>query len=326
MTVATYKHLALDWQPSVSNSRTFNRILFAAVLLITLLAIPVSIIKVPAEKDHQRVAVPERIADFISRKEKPKVLPPKPIEKPLPPPKPKVEEVKPVEKNEVVEEVTRQRDKERKPLTESEVKARKVAEKSGLLALANELNDLIDTKDVNASLSKNLSTQSAGTNGANVIAGHSTDAISGSVTQSGGSVDAKQYSGTVAKTDLDTRAVGQEFAERKSKAEAKAAATKANGNGGSVEENVTMVFDKNKGSLYSLYERERRTTQGIQGKIVLQITISPSGDVTDVKIVSSELNSPELEAKILSRVKTFKFTISGDKPVTLNYPIEFLPS
>jgi TonB family protein len=86
------------------------------------------------------------------------------------------------------------------------------------------------------------------------------------------------------------------------------------------------VFDKNKGSLYSLYERERRNTQGLQGKIVLQLTISPAGDVLDVKIISSELNSPELESRILSRVKNFKFNIDTTKDITVTYPIEFLPA
>ena len=324
MTAINYKHMALDWQPAAKSSRDFNRILIVVLVLTALLMIPLSIIKVP-EKAHQRAAVPDRIADFISKKEKPKVIP-KPEKKPLPPP-PKPEEKPEEKKPEVIQEVTRQRDLERKPLTESEIKARKVAEKSGLLALANELNDLIDTKELNGNLAKNLSEKPGGADNSNLIAGHSTDAISGSVAQSGGGVDAKQYAGKVSDTALDARAVGQDFAERKSQAEAKAAAKKASGgSGGSVEENVTMVFDKNKGSLYSLYERERRVTQGIQGKIVLQITISPSGDVTGIKIISSELNSPELESKIVNRVKTFKFNISGDKPVTVNYPIEFLPS
>ncbi|RYY77063.1 MAG: energy transducer TonB [Gammaproteobacteria bacterium] len=324
MTAINYKHIALDWQPDAKSSRDFNRILIIALVITALLMVALSVIKVP-EKKQQRAAVPDRIANFISKKDKPKVIP-KPEKKPLPPP-PKPEEVKPVEKPEVVQEVTRERDKERKPLTEAEIKARKTAEKSGLLALANELNDLIDTKDLNNNLAKNLSEKPGDSGGANLIAGHGTDAISGSVAQSGGGVDGKQYAGNISRTDLDTRNVGKDFTERKNQAEAKAAAKKASGGGGgSVEENVTMVFDKNKGSLYSLYERERRVTQGIQGKIVLQITISPTGDVTDIKIVSSELNSPELESKIVNRVRTFKFNIGGDKSITLNYPIEFLPS
>lgn len=321
MTAIQYKKLALDWQPDAANTKGFYRILGAVLLSAIILAIPLTFIKVPQENKRQHMDVPDRVADFISRKEKPPA--PIPEKKLLPPPKP----VEPplVEKNEVVQEITKQRDQERKPLTESEVRARKVAEKSGLLALANELNDLIDTKDVSAGLSKNLSADANGVGDANVIAGHSTEAISASVAQSGGNVDAKGYAGTVAKTEIDARLVGKDFTEHKEKAVAKAAAVKAQG-GGSAEENVTIVFDKNKGSLYSLYERERRNTQGLQGKIVLQLTISPAGDVVDVKIISSELNSPELESRILSRVKNFKFNINTTKDITVTYPIEFLPS
>ncbi len=319
MTAIQYKKLALDWQPDAASTKGFYRILGVVLLSAIVIAIPLTFIKVPSENKRQRADVPDRVADFIARKEKPKP-PPVPEKKP-PPPKPV--EPPPVEKNEVAQEITKQRDQERKPLTESEVRARKVAEKSGLLALANELNDLIDTKDVSAGLSKNLSADANGADDANVIASHNSDSLS--ATQSGGKVDAQSYAGSVAKTDIDARVIGKDFTKHKEKAVAKAAAVKAQG-GGSAEENVTIVFDKNKGSLYSLYERERRNTQGLQGKIVLQITISPAGDVVDVKIISSELNSPELESRILSRVKNFKFNINTTKDITVTYPIEFLPS
>lgn len=323
MTATQYKKLAIDWQPDVANTKGFYRILGIVLLSAIILAIAITFIKVPPENKRQRADVPDRVADFIARKEKPK--PPPVPEKKLPPPPPKPVETPPVEKNEVVQEITKQRDEERKPLTESEIRARKVAEKSGLLALANELNDLIDTKDVSAGLSKNLSANADEAGGANVIAGHSTDSISAATAQSGGKVDAQSYAASAAKTEIDARSVGKDFTDHKEKAVAKAAATKTQ-SGGSAEENVTIVFDKNKGTLYSLYERERRNTQGLQGKIVLQLTISPAGDVVDVKIISSELNSPDLESRILSRVKNFKFNINSTKDITVTYPIEFLPS
>lgn len=323
MTAIQYRKLALDWQPDAANTKGFYRILGIVLLSAIILAIAITFIKVPPENKRQRADVPDRVADFIARKEKPK--PPPEPEKKLPPPPPKPVEPPPVEKNEVVPEITKQRDQERKPLTESEIRARKVAEKSGLLALAKELNDLIDTKDVSASLSKNLSNGGSDAGDANVSAGHGTDAISAATAQSGGKVDAQNYSGSVAKTDIDARNIGKDFTEHKEKAVAKTAAAKAQG-GGSAEENLTIVFDKNKSILYSLYERERRNTQGLQGKIILQLTISPAGDVVDVKIISSELNSPDLESRILSRVKNFKFNINTTKDITVTYPIEFLPS
>jgi len=92
------------------------------------------------------------------------------------------------------------------------------------------------------------------------------------------------------------------------------------------EEEITLVFDQNKGSLYSIYNRERRKDPGLQGKIVLEITISPEGKVVSVTIVSSELNNPKLERSLLSRIKLFKFSTGKTKPMTVRYPIEFLPA
>jgi len=85
-------------------------------------------------------------------------------------------------------------------------------------------------------------------------------------------------------------------------------------------------MDKNKSKLHSLYRHARRSDPGIQGKIVLEITISPAGKVLSVVMVSSELNNPKLESRIISRIKQFKFGEANVKKVTVTYPIEFLPS
>lgn len=322
MTALAYKKIALEWQPSAANSRQYNKILLAVLLLAVALAVPLSIIKVPPERRHQPVAIPDRIADFIAHKDKPIPKPPKLEVKPKPPQKPLPEPV-PVEKPEAIQEHIRERDLERKPLTDSEKRARKVAQNSGLLALSNELNDLIDTKDINVKLNKKISTDIVAS--ATTAAAQSNETLTTGIAQSGGTVDQRQNAASLGKTELESRKINTDLDAHAAKEDAKVAATKAHA-GGNAEEDVTLVFDKNKGGLYSLYERERRTTQGLQGKIVLQLTISPNGDVIDVKIISSELNSPELEARILSRVKTFKFNGGGTKPVTVTYPIEFLPS
>jgi hypothetical protein len=87
-----------------------------------------------------------------------------------------------------------------------------------------------------------------------------------------------------------------------------------------------MIFDRNKGSIYSVYNRALRKDPSLKGKIVLRLTIAPSGKVTRCDLVSSELADPALGKKIASRVKLFDF---GDKDVTeitITYPIDFLPA
>jgi hypothetical protein len=48
--------------------------------------------------------------------------------------------------------------------------------------------------------------------------------------------------------------------------------------------------------------------------------------VTDCRIVSSELGAPELERKLVSRVKMFRFEAKDVAPMTTTKPIEFFPA
>ena len=109
-----------------------------------------------------------------------------------------------------------------------------------------------------------------------------------------------------------------------------------NGAGGSVSkgggkasralEDVRLVFERNKGSIYAIYNRALRDEPALQGKVVLKLTISPAGSVVDCHIVSSELKMPEVEAKLLARIKTFDFGAKDVNEMAINYPLDFLPS
>ena len=87
-----------------------------------------------------------------------------------------------------------------------------------------------------------------------------------------------------------------------------------------------MIFDRNKGSIYSVYNRALRKDPTLQGKVVLKLTIAPSGKVTRCSIVSSELGDAGLGSKITSRVKLFSFGAKDVNEVTITYPIDFLPA
>jgi TonB family protein len=95
--------------------------------------------------------------------------------------------------------------------------------------------------------------------------------------------------------------------------------------GRSIEE-IQMVFDRNKGAIYSVYNRALRNDPTLKGKVVLQLTIAPTGKVTVCRLVSSELNDPELGRKISQRVKLFDFGAKDVETVTITYPIDFLPA
>ena len=91
-------------------------------------------------------------------------------------------------------------------------------------------------------------------------------------------------------------------------------------------EEIQIVFDRNKSSLFSLYQRALRKNPALQGTVVLKLVIAPSGKVTSASVVSSELNDPTLEQKIINRVKLFSFGAKSVPTWRGNYPIKFFPS
>jgi TonB family protein len=102
--------------------------------------------------------------------------------------------------------------------------------------------------------------------------------------------------------------------------------TGTSGKGSRAREEVEIVFDRNRGALDALYGRALRDQPELQGKIVLEFTIAPSGEVTMCRVVSSELKDPELEKKIVARVRLFKFKPADVEPLTVSKPVEFFPA
>jgi TonB family protein len=91
-------------------------------------------------------------------------------------------------------------------------------------------------------------------------------------------------------------------------------------------EDIKLVFERNKGSIYAIYNRALREEPGLQGKVVLELRIAPSGSVLDCRIVSSELKSPALEAKLLARIRQFDFSAKDVDEMVVTWPVDFLPS
>ena len=109
----------------------------------------------------------------------------------------------------------------------------------------------------------------------------------------------------------------------------KSGGTLAKGSSGKASrslEEVRLVLERAKGSLYAIYNRALREDASIQGKLVIELTIAPSGGVTDVRIVSSELKNAELEQKLLARFRALQFQQEDVDTLITKYPIDFLPS
>ena len=91
-------------------------------------------------------------------------------------------------------------------------------------------------------------------------------------------------------------------------------------------EEVRLVLERAKGALYAIYNRALREDASLQGKVVVEFTIAPSGGVTECHFVSSELKNPELEQKLLTRFRSLQFAAEDVDTLVTKYPIDFLPS
>ena len=93
----------------------------------------------------------------------------------------------------------------------------------------------------------------------------------------------------------------------------------------SIEE-IKLVFERNKGAIYALYNRALREEPGLQGKVVVELKISPGGDVVSCRVISTELKTPELEQKLLARIRQFDFGAKDVDVMVVSWPVDFLPS
>lgn len=96
---------------------------------------------------------------------------------------------------------------------------------------------------------------------------------------------------------------------------------------GRTDEEIQIVFDRYKASLYRLYNRELRKDPTLRGQLVLQLTIEPDGSVSLCQLHSSNMEAVLLANQVVDRVRTFDFGAKEDiVAVTIIYPIDFLPA
>ena len=92
------------------------------------------------------------------------------------------------------------------------------------------------------------------------------------------------------------------------------------------DEEIQIVFDRYKASLYRLYNRELRKDPTLRGQMVLRLTIEPDGSVSMCELQATDMNAPELSTQVVDRVRTFNFGAKDVPAITIVYPIDFLPA
>jgi hypothetical protein len=289
-----YRRYELPWSPSEEMERRFRAILRNLAIVFGIFAV-----LMPFLPRHVLVvntdSLPERVVQLVME-------PPPP-----PPPPPPQKPEKPLEKAPVTP----------KPPVDPRVKA----SKSGLLANLDDLAALRDQVDLDkfaknqpkttdpgdvSVVTRNIITSKAGGTSGGISAPTSSGLAAGSGSLRG------IYTTQV--KDPNLGASGQ--------------ATRAGGSGKASRsaDEIALVFTKNKGAIDAMYARALRDSPALQGKVVLELTIAPSGDITAARIISTDLNDKEFESKLLARIRLFKFDAKDVATLTATKPIDFFPA
>ncbi|MBT8086167.1 MAG: TonB family protein [Woeseia sp.] len=315
MDIPFYREYELAWSDSSGQEHRFRRQLFIVLLAIAVVGLIWPFLPAPQPDPYELDEIPPRIAKLLLQ------------DKPPPPP-PRVEpEPEPEIKPWVEPEPTAVADAEPAPEPEPEpidlqVQAREKA-RAALLPFAEDLaalrdNDLLDqvqdTRELSAAVGeakrneRSMITSSAGA----ASRGINTAALS---RNTGGSGLGERNT-----TQVDSPVAGLAAAGN---------ATRRTGSSGKASrsrEEIELVFDRNKGAIFALYNRALRADPTLEGKLVLRLTIAPDGQVTLCEVISSELDDDELERKLVQRVRLFRFEARDVEAITTTKPIDFFPA
>jgi len=320
----TYRLYDLPWSADSEQDGKFRRQLLISVAASVLFALLLSILPVPERDPAETVEIPDRFARLLVEERPPPPPPPVVREEPVPlEPEPVVEEI--VEPEPVVEETVVE-DTVVEPVPEPVdvvAEARERASVAGLLPFAQELASLRDAEIADALVTRDLPgeiTAAAPVNERSVIASN--------VGTSSGGINTASLSRNTGGSGIGSRTTTVVESPVEAIAPAGGAATRTGQSdlASRSREEIERIFDSNKGAIYTLYNRALRANPTLQGKVVLSITITPDGRVTHCEIVSSELNDPDLEQKLVQRVMLFQFEARNVETVTLTKPIDFFPA
>lgn len=326
-----YNSPTLPWTVSEDEEQRFRQILKRILLICLLISLITPWLPVPKLDRSQMEELPPHLAKLILEREAP---PPVTVKIPeeisaakVEPPK--KEAAKPVTKE------TKKVDAEKPVGKQDLAAARKKASGVGLLALSEDLADLRSAPaavQLNKAIKPGPGVGSG--SGPGVGAGRSAGIPARALITS----NAAGGSGGINTARLSRDTGGGGLAGRATTlVQGTVGGGGGGGGGGSLRsggsgkagrslEEIKLVFDRNKGAIYTIYNRALREDSTLQGKVVVKLTIAPSGSVLDCQIVSSELRAPDLERKLATRIRQFDFGAKDVDTLVVTWPVDFLPS
>ena len=321
MDLPYYREYNLPWTNKSVQEKRFQRILGMVFAAIFVLGVVWPFLPSPEPDINDIEEVPPRIAQFLLEKQPPPPPPPKPQEpEPEPEPDP-IDEPEPEQVAEAEPEPEPEPTPEPPPVDETQV-AREKAQ-AALLPFTEELAALADSDVLESVADDRPLTGTVGEAERNERSMITSKAGTGS-----GGINTASLSRNTGGAGLGARSVTQVESPVESIGEAAGGArrTGTSSKASRSREEIELVFDKNKGAIFALYNRALRADPTLEGKLVLRLTIAPTGEVTFCEVVSSELEDAEFERRLVQRVRLFRFEARDVEPVTTTKPIDFFPA
>ena len=314
MDLPFYREYDLPWTLDYDQERKFQRLLGRILLSVLLLSLVWPFIPTPEPDPYEVIEIPPRIAQLLLE------------EKPVPPPPPpEVDEPEPDTDDpepEQVVETEPEPEPEPEPVPDRTEVAREQAQ-AALMPFTNDLADLVDKDLLDSVADDRVLTTSVASAERNTRS-----MITSKVGTASGGINTAALSRNTGGSGIagrDTTQVASPVAGIGQSAGG-ARRTGTSGKASRSREEIELVFDKNKGVIFALYNRALRMDPSLEGKLVLRLTIAPSGEVTFCEVVSSELGDLELERKLVQRIKLFRFEARDVEPITTTKPIDFFPA
>lgn len=304
MALAAYHRLyELAWDGDPESSRRFRRILRTLLVIVAILGVLFPLLPTPAPPAVETEVPPQLARVMIESRPKPRPQP-KAVFKPTVKPRPVAQEkVRPAPER---ADVARRRAER----SIDQFKDQLAALRQQMAALPVETRNLTGAVHARSHAERSLITARAGEASAGINAAPMSRGFGGGAGSLHGP-DATRVASAIMQSGLDARSPSP---------------AGAGGAAGRSAEEIALVFDRNKGAIYALYERALRLNPMLQGKLVLEFTIAPSGVVTRCRVVSSDLHDPALEREIVARVMLFRFQPEKVDPTTATKPIDFFPA
>lgn len=321
MAAALYHSYTLPWTQITNELERLKKYLIIVIATMVVLSLVIPFLPVPKKDKADEGKLPPRLAQLVMEAQKPKPKPKPPVKKVVKKKEKKVEKKKPKKKKPKPKPKPKKKEPPKKTQAQKTAEARKKAQSVGLLAFADDLADLRDTKVAKLNKKTNLSK-----GGVQASKFKRSILTSGEVVAGSGGINTDSLSSGVGRSNLAGRETTKVDSDIDKIAKAGRTETRSKGRPARSYEDVSLVMDRNKGAIYSIYNRYLRKDPTLEGKIVFELTIDPSGTVVAIKMISSELNSPALERKLLIRIKSFNFGARDVGQVVVSFPIDFLPS